>query len=144
MAPELSERQSPVIGYGLSNGEVGVIELMRAKSQLLWSLDPNQMEKCAPVSIVKACKLNKQNINVQQQNTDEIHDLIVARDNGRIEIYNYQHGNPFPTMCFETQIKSTITSIDVGHVTMANSKDILLSCYDGKILNLVDSKKFKR
>jgi len=27
---------------------------------------------------------------------------------------------------------------------MANSKDILLSCYDGKILALVDSKKFKR
>ena len=27
---------------------------------------------------------------------------------------------------------------------MANSKDILLSCYDGKIVALVDSKKFKR
>ena len=27
---------------------------------------------------------------------------------------------------------------------MANSKDILLTCYDGKILALVDSKKFKK
>ena len=27
---------------------------------------------------------------------------------------------------------------------MANSKDILLSCYDGKIVALVDAKKFKR
>ena len=27
---------------------------------------------------------------------------------------------------------------------MANSKDILLSCYDGKILALVDSKKFRK
>ena len=27
---------------------------------------------------------------------------------------------------------------------MANSKDILLSCYDGKILVLVDSKKFRK
>ena len=98
------------------------------------------MEKCAPVSLVKACKLNKQN----GQDQTDLHDLIVARDNGRIEIYSYQHGNPFPTVCFEKQIKSTITSIDVGNVTMANSKDILLSCYDGKILALVDSKKFKR
>lgn len=66
------------------------------------------------------------------------HDLIVARDNGVIEIYSYQEGNPFPTICFETQIQSTITSIDVGFVTMANSKDILISCYDGKIMALVD------
>ena len=47
-------------------------------------------------------------------------------------------------MCFETVIKSTITGIDAGNITMANSKDILLSCYDGKILVLVDSKKFRK
>ena len=88
MAPELSERQSPVIGFGLSSGEVGVIEMMRAKSSLLWSLDPNQMEKCAPVSIVKACKLGKQNMS-GGQDPSEMHDLIVARDNGCIEIYSY-------------------------------------------------------
>ena len=102
------------------------------------------MENCAPVSIVKTCKLNKKNLNAGQDDPSNVHDMIVARDNGRIEIYSYQHGNPFPTVCFDTQIKSTITSIDVGNVTMANSKDILLSCYDGKILALVDSKKFKR
>ena len=27
---------------------------------------------------------------------------------------------------------------------MTNSKDIILSCYDGKILVLVDSKKFRK
>jgi hypothetical protein len=27
---------------------------------------------------------------------------------------------------------------------MTNSKDIILSCYDGKIIVLVDSKKFKK
>lgn len=27
---------------------------------------------------------------------------------------------------------------------MVNSKDIIVSCYDGKILTLVDSKKFKK
>ena len=68
----------------------------------------------------------------------------MARDNGVIEIYSYQLGNPFPTICFETKVQQTITSIDVGNVTMVNSKDILVSCYDGKILALVDSKKFKK
>ena len=29
MGPDLSERQSPIIGYGLSNGGIGCVELMR-------------------------------------------------------------------------------------------------------------------
>ena len=73
-----------------------------------------------------------------------MYDFITARDDGRLEIYSYQIGNPFPTLCYETQIKSTITGIDAGNITMANSMDILLSCYDGKILALVDSKKFRK
>jgi hypothetical protein len=69
-------------------------------------------------------------------------DLIVARDDGHIEIYTYVNRNPFPTLCYEKQIKSTITGIDAGHITMSTTKDVLLSCYDGKILALIDSKKF--
>lgn len=30
MGPDLSERQGPIIGYGLGNGGIGVLELMRA------------------------------------------------------------------------------------------------------------------
>mmetsp|Transcript_9938 Transcript_9938/g.16708 ORF Transcript_9938/g.16708 Transcript_9938/m.16708 type:complete len:261 (+) Transcript_9938:225-1007(+) len=69
--------------------------------------------------------------------------MVVARSDGRIEIYQYLYESPFPTLCFETKVKSTITSIDAGHITMTSSKDILLSCYDGKILAIIDSKKFK-
>ena len=68
----------------------------------------------------------------------------MARDDGSVEIYAYVLGNVFPSLCYECKIKSTITAIDVGHVTMANSKDILLSCYDGKIISLIDTKKFKK
>jgi len=153
-APELSARQSPIIGYGLSNGEIGVIELMRGQPSVQWSLEVGQLTDSSPVSMVKACSLGKQaqpkpkRDNSLDALADESEpepcDLIVARDNGKIEIYSYQFGNPFPTLCFENQIKNTITGIDVGHVTMANSKDIILACYDGKILALVDSKKFKR
>jgi len=74
----------------------------------------------------------------------EFYDVIVARSNGKIEIYKYQNANPDPTLCFEGKIESSVTSIDVGYITMANSYDIMLSCYDGKIAAIVDSKKFKR
>jgi hypothetical protein len=103
------------------------------------------MQSTAPVSLVKICKLNKKYISqTQDTSPEQQYDMVVARDDGRLEIYTYQINNPFPTLCFETQIKSTITSIDAGHITMTNSKDIILSCYDGKILVLVDSKKFKK
>ena len=68
----------------------------------------------------------------------------MARDDGSIEIYAYILGNVFPSLCFECKIKSTITGIDFGNVTMANSKDVILSCYDGRIITLMDTKKFKR
>lgn len=131
---------------------------------ILWTLESSQVPNGlgAPVSLVKACILDKSKrtkaakklpendapagldgLDIDEEES-KVYDLIVARDNGRIEIYSYTLDTPFPIMCFEHQIKSTITSVDVGNVTMANSKDILLSCYDGKILALVDAKKFKK
>ena len=50
----------------------------------------------------------------------------------------------FPVLCFEAKIKSTITGVDIGNVTMVSSKDIIISCFDGKIIALVDTKKFKK
>lgn len=39
LSQDLSERSSPIVGYGLNNGEIGVVELMRAKSMTLWSME---------------------------------------------------------------------------------------------------------
>lgn len=70
--------------------------------------------------------------------------MIVARDDGLIEVYAYQHNSPYAVLCYQNQVKSTITGIDFGHITMANSNDIIVSCFDGKIIALVDSKKFRK
>ena len=125
-----------------------MLELMRNKSREYWSLDPIQINfgDCAPVSIVKTGNLNKKQAASQFQNGDpaEIRDFIVARDDGTIEIYAYMLGNVFPSQCFECKIKSTITGIDYGNITMSNSMDIILSCYDGRIISLIDTKKFKK
>lgn len=61
LSSDISERQSPIIGFGLANGGIGVIELMRNKSKEYWSLEPIQMNDgdCAPVSLVKTGNLSK-------------------------------------------------------------------------------------
>ena len=99
---------------------------------------------CAPVSLVKMCRLEKKAAVAQYSAEERIFDFIVARDDGRVEIYNYVPSSAFPTLCYEVQLKSTITGIDVGHVTMVNAKDVMLCCYDGQVLTLVDTKKFKQ
>ena len=55
LSPVLSDRKCPVIGYGLSSGEIGVLELMRTQPNLLWSLDPSQISNNAPARVVNVC-----------------------------------------------------------------------------------------
>lgn len=140
------QRSSPILGYGLANGGIGVVELMRNRSQTIWSLDPIQMQggECAPVSLVKMCRLDKKAAVMQYGGNEVVFDFVIARDDGRIEIYNFTMTSAFPTLCYECQIKSTITGLDIGNVTMATSKDVMVSCYDGQILSLIDTKKFKQ
>ena len=69
--------------------------------------------------------------------------MIVARDDGSVEIYTYEHKNPIPTLRFETKIQEAITGIDVGFITNPNKQEILMTSYSGKIMSLVDSKNHK-
>jgi len=57
----------------------------------------------SPKKRPKGSKADELLAGLEEDNEDEItNDLIVARDNGRIEIYNYVNDNPYPTLCFET------------------------------------------
>jgi len=49
--------------------------------------------ECASVSLVKLCKLNKKNMFMNNDSGEEPRDMIVARDDGRIEIYSYLNYN---------------------------------------------------
>ena len=60
-----------------------------------------QEGECAPVSIVKMCRLDKKAAQMQYGGSEPVYDFIVARDDGRIEIYNYLMSSAFPTLCFE-------------------------------------------
>jgi len=61
------------------------------------------MGNCAPITQIKVCKLGKKYlVQNPNENEEQMYDFIAARDDGRLEIYSYQIGNPFPTLCFET------------------------------------------
>lgn len=67
----------------------------------------------------------------------------MARDDGSIEIYSYEHKSPVPIIRFEIKIEESITGIDVGHITNSAKQEILISTYSGKIMSLIDKSNYK-
>ena len=69
-----TSRNSPMICFGLKNGNIGALELKGDESIVLWEVDCAEEGK-APCAFVEVTTLK-----------DELH-LVVARDDGSIEIY---------------------------------------------------------
>lgn len=65
--------------------------------------------------------------------------MIVARDDGSIEIYSFEYRSPVASLRFETKVTESITGIEVGFITNSTRQEILISCYSGKIMSLVES-----
>jgi Bardet-Biedl syndrome 7 protein len=59
------------------------------------------------VCAIKACDLGY----------DDIHDVVVGRDDGTIEIYSYDDKSAVPTLRFETKIAESITGLDAGFIS---------------------------
>jgi hypothetical protein len=49
-----------------------------------------------------------------------MHDVVIGRDDGSLEVYSYDDKTSVPTLRFETKISEAITGIDVGHISNGN------------------------
>jgi hypothetical protein len=45
------------------------------------------------------------------------HSIAVARDDGAIEIYSYEHGSPFPLLRHEQRVPESVTGIEYGYIS---------------------------
>jgi len=134
LAQEQTHRFCPVLGYGLKNGGLGCIELTRDEPVLLWGLEGSQTNGSA-AALVKACRLRPE---------EELHHFVVARDDGAVEVYAYEHKSPVPLLLFETRVDAAVTGLDVGFVTSAHKQEVLLCTYSGKVLALVPAEAAKQ
>ena len=124
--------KNKIICYGLSNGNIGAIELGHDESIELWEIDCSAK---APVTIVQVATLK-----------DVLH-LVVVRDDSTIELYRItQHANVIgeAELVFSIKEQEVVTGIIVGHVTSSTKKELIFSCYSGAIKTLVDRKHAKR
>lgn len=101
--------------------------MTRDEPVIIWSLDGTQTNGSA-VAVVKTFNFHG----------ESYHSMIIARDDGSIEIYSYEHQSPIPLLRFETKVSESITGIDVGYITNPNKQDIIATTYSGKIISLLE------
>jgi Bardet-Biedl syndrome 7 protein len=120
LASEMTHRFCPVIGYGLKNGGFGCIELTRDESVVMWSIEGVQTNGSA-VTLVRTF-----NFEADAQ-TGSPHSLIIARDDGTVEIYSYSHQSPVPIHRFDIKVSENITGIDAGYISSSSKQEVLLT-----------------
>lgn len=125
---EPSSAGFPLLIYGLKNGGIGAIELTTDEAVVLWESDFSFEAKAAS-SQIKVAQLQ-----------DNVNNIIVAREDGMIEVYTYTQSKE-PVLVFEyREGNERITGITTGYVTSPKLPEILYSCYSGTIKSICDRK----
>jgi len=104
----MTQRQSPLVCFGLRNGTIGALEATIGEDQavILWEVEPELGQNTnSPVSILKLFD------NGQSH-------LVVARENGSLEIYRFDE-KQCSDVVYQTKEKETIAGIACGLITSA-------------------------
>lgn len=64
---------------------------------------------------------------------DTYPEVIVGRDNGNVDVFEWQPGKK-PYILASEQLNESITSVDTGYVTGVTDQDIVAATYSGKVI----------
>ncbi len=119
------QRASTSLLYGTNIGTLTSIQIpgnISGDVALNWTvLDPNKVS----ISSVKAVDLTQ----------DGIVELVVARDDGRLDVYGNDPSSIVPVKVFGRDIGESIRGIDVGRVNSPDYNEIVVAAYSGKIMS---------
>lgn len=109
--------------YGTDNGHIGAFRINPQHGlNKRWSkTDP---KNAGGLNCIVAYDFTK----------DGVSDLIVGRDNGFLEIFNFEGGATEPNLIYQTNLNEAITGLDIGMITNTTQEEIAVSTYSGKIL----------
>ena len=115
--------------YGTSNGIIGQCELDAddiTKSWTAESINNNVKKISGSINCITSADITQ----------DGVHDIIVGRDDGALEIWGFDI-NGEPQNIYHKQLTESVSSVDSGHLlSMDPSPDIIYSTYSGKINTL--------
>jgi hypothetical protein len=115
--------------YGTDNGLVGQYFLGEKTMRPGFVL--GQSSKKAGVTSIALCDVTLSGFD----------DVVVGRDDGTIEVFQYDVHNPTAEPVFVRELNESITTIEKGQVIANNSMDLLVSTYSGKVLTFTHELK---
>lgn len=134
-------REQVGIVYGLENGTFGVISFERIDNTLehsvVWSI-PDDAK--SPVTAIKVHDISK----------DHGTDIIIGRDDGRVQIYSTgpdsgEGGNfELPSLVFSSELGESVRSLDAGFVNSTDYAEVVVALFSGKIVSFTSEPVTKR
>ena len=128
-----SETKKSII-YGTSNGIVAQLEVYASKAsgQALrpgWQLEAAQRQ--AQVNCVTSFDMTM----------DDVHDVIVGRDDGVVQIYGFDMG-PEPSRQFEVSTSESCRSLGAGTVSSSGFQELLICSFSGRVISLTSERLY--
>ena len=108
--------------YGTDNGLVGQYFLDSSSMRPGFLLGSG--EKKSSVTSLALCDVTLSGFD----------DLVVGRDDGRVEVFPYDLYEPSSEAVFSRDLHESVTSIERGQIVANNSMDLVVSTYSGKVM----------
>jgi Bardet-Biedl syndrome 7 protein len=112
--------------YGLATGALCLVQVFsNGEYTQIWKIEDGQQR--SPVTSICVYDIDK----------DKSLEIIVGRDDGRIEVYKQQPESLFavPYKVFHKDIAESVRSIECGVVSTPEYPEILVASYSGKIIS---------
>jgi Bardet-Biedl syndrome 7 protein len=121
-----SASRSSMLVYGMSNGSLGLVQVFsNGTFNMAWTIED---VKRSPVTCLKVFDINRNGVP----------EVIVGRDDGRIEVFRFPSADAIlsePSKIFSKDIGESIRSVECGAVNTPEYNEILVASYSGKIIS---------
>jgi Bardet-Biedl syndrome 7 protein len=117
----------------MDSGALGAVQIQsNFKYNYLWSVE-DDLKKSA-ITCVQAFDLTKDGKN----------EIIVGRDDGRLEVYTQENVMSTPKLSFSKNVGESVRSTDCGLVNSDSFNEIVVAAYSGKIIGYTSEPVLQR
>ena len=111
--------------YGLDDGDLGMMTLHDGYVQRRFHLPGPESGNKDGISLVSSHDLTK----------DGVSDLIVARNDGRLQVYGFDMGGSEPNVQFNAHLDESIHAMTCGVVSSPGFEELVAVTYSGRVMS---------
>ncbi|OQR97631.1 hypothetical protein ACHHYP_10175 [Achlya hypogyna] len=113
--------------YGSATGAFGAVQWNNQKFKTIWKTDGGKAPTAGPSAVTALCSFDI--------NKDDTPEIIVGRDDGRIEVYSVDAGGVLVKE-FESVEQESVRTFQGGVLSTPGFEEIVFCTYSGRVLSL--------